>query len=448
MIDFTNVIDIMLGQNQVTQIEDSLGNVLWSATPAVEYFYVEDISGAANTLSIVKNDADAPTIEVFKSTDMSTWESMGNTDTTAITATVPANGKLYLKAVCDRWGNDTKYNSISCISNYNVGGNSMSLLYGDNFDDKVVFPTNNAYVFTALFGGDTHLKNAEDLEMPAETLVAACYYQMFKNCTGLVTAPTTLPAMTMTTSAYREMFYGCTSLTSTPTLPATTMNSNCYQSMFSGCSSLTTAPVLPATTLAGSCYTGMFEGCSRLTTAPVLSATTLANNCYQNMFNNCSSLTTAPSLPATTLTRSCYNTMFGGCSSLTTAPVLPATTLAIECCRGMFQYCSSLTTAPALPATTLTGSCYQNMFRSCTSLTTAPALPATTLAGSCYAEMFRNTGVKTVTTYANDISANNCLSNWLNSVPATGDFYNLGTATYLVGDPSGIPSGWTEHTSL
>jgi hypothetical protein len=87
----------MLGQNQVTQIEDSLGNVLWSATPAAEYFYVEDISGAANTLSIVKNNADAPTIEVFKSTNMNTWESMGNTDTTAITATVPANGKLYLK---------------------------------------------------------------------------------------------------------------------------------------------------------------------------------------------------------------------------------------------------------------------------------------------------------------------------------------------------------------
>lgn len=370
MIDFTNVIDIMLGQNQVTQIEDSLGNVLWSATPAVEYFYVEDISGAANTLSIVKNNADAPTIEVFKSTDMNTWESMGNTDTTPITATVPANGKLYLKAVCDRWGNDTKYNSISCISNYNVGGNSMSLLYGDNFNDKVVFPTNNAYVFTALFGGDTHLKNAEDLEMPATTLVASCYYQMFKNCTGLVTAPTTLPAMTMTTSAYREMFYGCTSLTSTPTLPATTLNSSCYENMFWVCTSLTTAPNLPALNIAQRCYSHMFYTCSSLVTAPaILPATTLANNCYQSMFNG---------------------------TAITTAPVLVATTLASEAYRGMFYNCSAL---------------------------------------------------NSVTTYANDITASNCITNWLSGVAATGDFYNLGTATYTSG-ASGIPSGWTEHTSL
>lgn len=29
----------------------------------------------------------------------------------------------------------------------------------------------------------------------------------------------------------------------------------------------------------------------------------------------------------------------------------------------------------------------------------------------------------------------------------TGDFYNLGGATYTSGD-SGIPTGWTEHTLL
>lgn len=41
----------------------------------------------------------------------------------------------------------------------------------------------------------------------------------------------------------------------------------------------------------------------------------------------------------------------------------------------------------------------------------------------------------------------NAFSNWLNGVAATGDFYNLGGATYTSG-ASGIPTGWTEHTSL
>ena len=39
------------------------------------------------------------------------------------------------------------------------------------------------------------------------------------------------------------------------------------------------------------------------------------------------------------------------------------------------------------------------------------------------------------------------MKDWLNGVSATGDFYNLGGATYTTGT-SGIPSGWTVHTSL
>jgi hypothetical protein len=55
--------------------------------------------------------------------------------------------------------------------------------------------------------------------------------------------------------------------------------------------------------------------------------------------------------------------------------------------------------------------------------------------------------INSITTYANDISATDCLFNWLSGVASTGDFYNLGGATYPTGT-SGIPTGWTEHTSL
>jgi hypothetical protein len=101
-----------------------------------------------------------------------------------------------------------------------------------------------------------------------------------------------------------------------------------------------------------------------------------------------------------------------------------------------------------LPAITLADYCYQNMFNGCKALTTAPVLPATTLVDSCYSLMFSGcTNLNSVTTYAQKISARNCLQIWLNNVAATGDFFNLGGASYPSGT-SGIPSGWTEHTSL
>lgn len=290
MIDFTNVIDIMLGQNQVTQIEDSLGNVLWSATPAAEYFYVEDISGSDNTLSIIKEASSIPDAEIFKSTDQTNWTSMGTTSTTAITATVPANGKLYLKAVTSGLGNGL-YNgtNISCSGNFNVGGYLTSLVFGDNFEPNTLT-------------GKTE----------------QTFYNLFKNNVNLISAG----SLIMPTTSQRR----------------------CYGRMFYGCTSLTTAPVLKKTAVTQACFAGMFEGCTALTTAPALPATKLVTECYSGMFKNC-------------------------------------------------------------------------------------------------------TLINSITTYANNISATDCLANWLSGVAATGDFYNLGGATYTSG-ASGIPSGWTEHTSL
>lgn len=60
---------------------------------------------------------------------------------------------------------------------------------------------------------------------------------MFDSCTGLVSGPKVLPATTLAATCYRNMFYNCSSLTNAPLLPALTA-SNCYQRMFYGCSSL------------------------------------------------------------------------------------------------------------------------------------------------------------------------------------------------------------------
>lgn len=276
---------IIVSENQ--KIYVTLTNV----TPQQVPFYVEDITGNANTLSIKKTSNTAPTIEPYYSTDGTNWTSMGTTSTTAITATIPANGKLYLKCTTDSWGQQSGYynNTITASGDHNVGGNIMSLLMGDNYENTTL-DTNYNKQFYYLFRNNTHLVDASDLELPSN--------------------------------------------------------------------------------VAESCYIGMFYGCT--------------------------ALTTAPALPATTLVDACYEGMFYSCTSLTTAPILPATTLAFEC--------------------------YYYMFDSCTSL-------------------------NSVTTYADNISATGCLTNWLSGVAATGDFYKLGSATYTSG-ASGIPTGWNIHNVL
>ena len=208
------------------------------------------------------------------------------------------------------------------------------------------------------------------------------YYEMFKDCTSLTTAPT-LPATILKSQCYAHMFEGCTSLVIAPILPAITLTHSCYAHMFEGCTSLVTAPELPATTLAAYCYQQMFADCTSLTNITALPASTLSPYCYNSMFAGCTSLVQTPELSATTLVDGCYKNMFKDCTSLIKAPILPAITLAPNCYAYMFAGCTSLVQTPKLPATTLTHSCYAHMFEGCTSLVQAPALSATTLDEHC-----------------------------------------------------------------
>ena len=225
-------------------------------------------------------------------------------------------------------------------------------------------------------------------------------------------------------------------------------NKYCFSHLFYGCG-LTAGPELKATTLAKYCYSKMFRGCTGLTTAPELPATTLAENCYSNMFSGCTGLTSAPELPATTLADYCYLDMFSGCTGLTTAPELKATKLARYCYGALFYGCTGLTTAPELPATTLAEFCYIEMFHGCTGLTTAPELKATSLAEHCYYSMFSGcTGLNYVKCLATDISAYNCLNDWLKNVASSGTFVKAEGMNDWPSGPSGIPEGWTVEDNM
>ena len=360
------------------------------------------------------------------------------------TPTISAGNKILWKQtglVPEYWGG---IGSFSSTGQFNVYGNIMSLYYGDDFIGKNDLTGKN-YAFYKLFNQCTSLISAENLILPATTLAEYCYFQMFVSCSSLIKAPE-LPATTLECDCYEHMFNGCSSLVEAPELPATTLKSNCYAKMFMGCSSLTKAPDLPATSLTICCYDKMFMGCSSLTKAPDLPATTLEMYCYEYMFYNCSSLTKAPDLQATTLAENCYESMFYYCSSLTKAPDLPATTLTNGCYKDMFCACSSLTTAPELPATTLAESCYYHMFANCRSLTKAPELPATTLANSCYYRMFMGCqNLRYVKCLATDISATDCLTDWLDGTMLLGTFITAENKPAYASGTSGIPSGWNVY---
>lgn len=80
------------------------------------------------------------------------------------------------------------------------------------------------------------------------------------------------------------MFVRCSSLISAPKLPATTLAANCYCDMFNGCTNLTSAPELPATTLAADCYIYMFEDCTKLSTVTMLAPSDEIANKYDACF--------------------------------------------------------------------------------------------------------------------------------------------------------------------
>jgi len=107
---------------------------------------------------------------------------------------------------------------------YEVEGNIMSLLYGDNFSDKTVLQY--VRVFMNLFNRNPYLLNIDNLVMPATTLTEECYIAMFEKCENIVKAPE-LPATTLAKSCYQQMFSNCTNLNEVTCLATDLSAMNC-----------------------------------------------------------------------------------------------------------------------------------------------------------------------------------------------------------------------------
>ena len=355
-----------------------------------DYLTFNIISGGAIVFSC-DNASYAKTIQYSKNDGE--WTNMTSTVDEVISTAITVSGLsgIFIYGGYDDdknayfWENNgTKlYNAQArCVIEY--------IVYDDEYNEYSVLTVQNQFVDGTkidVVGGDTIKFRGDNLEYNNNTFGdSSAVFTIEGNIMSLIDDTGFTTATTLASgSTFGNLFIYCTGLTSAENLvlPATTLVDNCYQAMFQNCTSLTTAPELPATTLADNCYKFMFLGCTSLTSAPALPATTLAGNCYSSMFRGCTSLTTAPELPATTLAQYCYSYMFSNCTSLTTAPELPATTLAENCYNSMFQRCTSLTTAPVLPATTLASYCYSTMFQNCTNLNYIKCLATDVSASYC-----------------------------------------------------------------
>ena len=171
--------------------------------------YVHDYSKDYLTFEALESDTFAFTNDINYSIDNGeTWTLLSaNTNT----PTINVGEKIIWKAELM----PTSSNGIGTFSStgeFNVMGNAMSLLYGDNFIGQVDL-TGKDYAFYKLFNNCTKLINTDNLSLFATTLASSCYRMMFQYCTSLTTAPV-LPATILTPQCYRYMFYGCTSLNS------------------------------------------------------------------------------------------------------------------------------------------------------------------------------------------------------------------------------------------
>ena len=140
---------------------------------------------------------------------------------------------------------------------FNIRGNIMSMI--DSTSYECLHSFSSPYVFKSFFQGGA--VDASELILPATTLTASCYQEMFANNP---------------------------SLTAAPELPAMTLAPNCYYSMFSG-TAITRAPDLPAKTLVNNCYYGMFENCNSLTYIKCLATDISAADCTKNWVNGVAS---------------------------------------------------------------------------------------------------------------------------------------------------------------
>ena len=304
---------IWIGYSDYEEIDYSKEYLTFNVlTPGTITWTLSNANGIAKTISYKKNDG--------------SWTSI-TSSTSGASINVSANDVVKFKGSNSQYAtSNTYYNYFGGTATFDIYGNIMSMIGGDNFDSLNTL--SSTYTFTSLFA-DSNTVNADNLVLPATTLTDYCYYGLLQRCLNLVSAKFDLPAITLAVRCYALLFRGSTNLVQggPNTLSATTLARYCYNQMYDGCSSLAVAPEFAQVTItARPAATAMFRNCTSLTTAPnynnlvqyASSATTTDNTVVASyMFYGCTSLVNI--YPVNFWLNPQY--FFYGCTSITEATV-------------------------------------------------------------------------------------------------------------------------------
>lgn len=215
VIDDKKIIDINISNKNVQKIVDIPTNkiIFEKKKPSTtQYFYIEDLSGADNTIILRKSYAGAPTVTLEYSKDETNWSVWGQSAyDDSLTLSLQANSKIYFRGTNTVFSKGNYHNYFKCASNYRVGGDITTLLEPSG---NILDLSGRDYVFYGLFlniSNQRYLVSASDLLLPSTTLSNACYNRMFMYNDLLSTTPV-LPASILTPYCYEMMYFGCYSL--------------------------------------------------------------------------------------------------------------------------------------------------------------------------------------------------------------------------------------------
>ena len=204
------------------------------ARTAGKVYWHSNGSGQAKTIDYSLNGG---TWTSITATDTSTYFNVAANDVVRFRGTNTSYAKdksNYSGFGLGEHGNQGQGDYDTDAAELDIEGNIMSLIYGDNFVGQTAF-NGGTYNFCSIFK-KLKVISAENLILPALTLVEGCYRAMFSWCTYLTIAPQ-LPATTLAKFCYWYMFESC-AITTAPDLLAETLVNSCYGSMFTACASL------------------------------------------------------------------------------------------------------------------------------------------------------------------------------------------------------------------
>lgn len=293
--------DVQIGGKTVQSIFDNTHSVLlWEKSSAEpDYFYLEDRSGAANSISMVS--VYAGTMEEWLaleySTDKQTWTAWDFTQDIPLAA----DGKVYFR------GNNVKfsvssgnYHSFASTGDVHAGGsvrslfdktvpaslNSQATMFGWMFYNMSTLVSVDRYLFSGInYGSAGSWRDTTNL-----------FYDTFGG-TSITTPPDLSEVHYVSSATFRETFNLCRQLTSAAPMDVTDINpsaTNSFRSAYFNCSSLTDASPMNISFSTAYQYTlyQTFMGDGALVTPPDLSSiTVLGNQSMYRTFYACTSLT-------------------------------------------------------------------------------------------------------------------------------------------------------------